>query len=157
VTPKILARQGLPSSLSAGGGFSSESGHFPKTERTEVSAIHQNARQTAPAGRALSPLGPGHHHVDVSADALGTDEPPAPIGDGCLAAIPFGHLSRVRLGPVTTRFAPHDKPHTCRRASLASRGAFSSAPLALGQAGHPSVSARYSRPRTRPEKNWPAE
>jgi len=37
----MLAQQGLPSTLSAGGRLSSESGHFPRMERTEVSAFRR--------------------------------------------------------------------------------------------------------------------
>jgi hypothetical protein len=58
-----------------------------------------------PIGRGLStlsPLGPGHHHIDVAAAARGADEPIAPIETDGLGAVPLGNLRRVGLGPVTT-------------------------------------------------------
>jgi hypothetical protein len=51
----------------------------------------------------LPPLGPGHHHVDVTAAALGADESLAPLGDGGSGAVPLGQLGSVRLDPVTAR------------------------------------------------------
>jgi hypothetical protein len=45
-----------------------------------------------------SPLGPGHHHVDIAAATSGADKPLAPFG---LGAISSGDLRWVGLGPVT--------------------------------------------------------
>ena len=56
----------------------------------------------------LSPLGPGHHHVDVAATTPGADQPIAPIENDGLGAVPPGDLGRIGLGPVTAHLAPHE-------------------------------------------------
>ena len=59
----------------------------------------------------LSPLGPGHNHVDIAAAAVRAHQPLAPIGNGSLGAVSLGG---VGLGLVTARLAPDDKSDTGR-------------------------------------------
>jgi hypothetical protein len=54
-------------------------------------------------------VGPGHHHVDIPAAASRAHQPIAPLGNGCLGAVPLGDLRSVGLGPVAARLAPDDK------------------------------------------------
>ena len=44
---------------------------------------------------ALRSLGPGYHHVDISAFALGTHEPFAPIEDRGLGGMPPRNLDKT--------------------------------------------------------------
>jgi hypothetical protein len=62
----------------------------------------------------LSPFRSGHHHVDLPAAALGTDEPLAPIEHGRFGAIPSSHLSRVWLDLMLAFLAPDDQANLCR-------------------------------------------
>lgn len=45
----------------------------------------------------LTPLSPANDHVNLSAAALGTDEPLAPIENGGVRAVSRRHLGRVGL------------------------------------------------------------
>jgi hypothetical protein len=54
----------------------------------------------------LSPLGPGHHHVDAAAAAPGAEEPLAPLDDRGVCAVPLDHLGGVKLDPMAARLAP---------------------------------------------------
>ena len=58
----------------------------------------------------LTPLSPADDHVNLSAAALGTDKPPAPIENGGVRAASLRHLGRVRLDLMLTGFAPDDQP-----------------------------------------------
>jgi hypothetical protein len=69
---------------------------------------------------SLSLLRSGHHHVDLSAAAAGTDQPLAPIENGGFGAVPSSHLGRIRLNLMLAFLAPHDQPD-------------------LGRGGNPSV------------------
>ena len=61
-------------------------------------------------GVSLSPLGPGHDHVDLSAAAFGADQPLAPIEHGHFGAVLSSYLGRVRLGLIAAALAPYDQP-----------------------------------------------
>jgi hypothetical protein len=60
------------------------------------------------------PLCPGHHHVEVGAAALGTDEPLAPLWNGCLRAVTARKLGGVGLDLVAARLTPHDESDASR-------------------------------------------
>jgi hypothetical protein len=59
---------------------------------------------------ALSLLGSAYDHIDLTAAALGTDQPLSPIGHGRFGAVSLGHLGRVGLNLVTAILAPNDQP-----------------------------------------------
>jgi hypothetical protein len=61
------------------------------------------------AGSGL-PLRPGYDHIDLSAAAVGADEPSAPIEDRRCRAVLLGHLAGVGLDLVPTVLAPNDEP-----------------------------------------------
>jgi hypothetical protein len=58
----------------------------------------------------LSPLRPGHDHIDFAAAAFGTDQPLTPIEHGHFGAVPLGHLGRVGLDLMAAILAPNDQP-----------------------------------------------
>jgi hypothetical protein len=58
----------------------------------------------------LTPLSPADDHVNLSAAALGTDKPLAPIENGGVRAVSLRHFGRVGLNLMLTGFAPHDQP-----------------------------------------------
>jgi hypothetical protein len=63
--------------------------------------------QTEPA---LSLLGSAYDHIDLTAAALGADQPLTPIGHRRFGAVPLGHLGRVGLDLMPTILAPNDQP-----------------------------------------------
>jgi hypothetical protein len=60
-------------------------------------------------GLELSPLA-RHHHVDLTAGALRTDEPRTPFKDGHLRAVAAGMLSRIGFHLMAAFAAPDDEP-----------------------------------------------
>ena len=66
----------------------------------------------------LSPLGPGHHHLDVAAAAPGAEEAIAPSEDRDISAVPLGHLDRIRLDRMAAYVAPDNQPRRARRRCL---------------------------------------
>jgi len=53
----------------------------------------RHAAQGQCFARAIAPLGFGHH-LRLTAAVAGTDEPPAPLGNGGVGAVPRGHLGQ---------------------------------------------------------------
>jgi hypothetical protein len=62
---------------------------------------------------ALALLGSAYDHVDLTAAALGADQPLAPIGHGRFGAVLLGHLGRVGLNLMAAILAPNDQPDAC--------------------------------------------
>lgn len=50
----------------------------------------------------------GYDHIDLTAAALGADQPLSPIGHGHFGAVPLGHLGRVGLKLMPAILAPDD-------------------------------------------------
>jgi len=70
-----------------------------------------NGKRWAVLGSAgLAPLSPADDHVNLSAAALGTDKPLAPIENGGVRAVSLRHPGRVGLNLMLTGFAPDDQP-----------------------------------------------
>src|ERR1700731_2786429 len=60
--------------------------------RTSRMAFADESRaQSSCGGPILSPLA-GHHRIDIVAPTTRTDQPLAPIGNGCLGALPSRHF-----------------------------------------------------------------
>jgi hypothetical protein len=63
--------------------------------------------------RSLGPaLGPGNHHIDLSAAAFRADQPVPPLGNGHFGAVALNLFSGIRLHLVAAISAPHDKANT---------------------------------------------
>jgi hypothetical protein len=58
----------------------------------------------------LSPLGSAYDHIDLTAAALGADQPLAPIGHRRFGAVSLGHFGGVGLNLVAAILAPYDQP-----------------------------------------------
>jgi hypothetical protein len=58
------------------------------------------------------PLSPrsAYDHIDLTAAALGADQPGAPIEHRRCRAVPLGHLGRVGLNLMPAILAPDDQP-----------------------------------------------
>jgi hypothetical protein len=55
-------------------------------------------------------LGSAYDHIDLTAAALGADQPLSPIGHRRCRAVPLGHLGGVGLNLVAAILAPDDQP-----------------------------------------------
>src|SRR6516165_2333569 len=86
----------------------------PRTCNGRRSAMREqriNGKRRAVLGSAgLTPLSPADDHVNLSAAALGTDKPLAPIENGGARAVSLRHLGGVGLNLMLTSFAPDDQP-----------------------------------------------
>jgi hypothetical protein len=66
---------------------------------------------TATSRPRLPALGSADDHIDLSAAALGADQPRVPIRDGHLRAVALGHLGGVGLDLMAAIEAPQDQTH----------------------------------------------
>jgi hypothetical protein len=55
-------------------------------------------------------LGSAYDHIDLTAAALGADQPLSPIGHRRFGAVSLGHFGRVGLNLVAAILAPNDQP-----------------------------------------------
>jgi hypothetical protein len=57
---------------------------------------------------SLTPLAPGHDHIDLASAAFKADQLVAPIGHWRFVAVPTSHLGGIGLDLMTATLAPHD-------------------------------------------------
>jgi hypothetical protein len=84
---------------------------LPVTSRRRVAA---HTLSSSTAGRRLAAL-PRHHHVNLAAAALRTDQPLAPIRQCHLGAVALSLFGGIGFNLVTAIAAPHDRANAGRR------------------------------------------
>ena len=72
--------------------------------------IRRNSGQGARSDMPSAPLA-RHHRIHIVAPATGTDQPLAPIGNGNVGAVSFGHFGGIWFGLMAALAAPYDEPH----------------------------------------------